>query len=183
MVRFTNAIKSFWLDMLVPPWRHSGPDDRFDHWASWLIGWAWALSGLVLGALIAPLLVRFAGLSNASYQDALVIGIAVFAGFVVQLFGWCLWLFFFLCIQNMPEYLRVWGTPVVLVLPLAASGYGVYRYLTWVGAGQRSVTIAFVGGLLIKTFIIPAIWGAIKSRAFQAFMRWLRGDKVKTKGA
>lgn len=46
-------------------------------------------------------------------------------------------------------------------------------------ANQGHVTTGFVGGLLVKTFVIPAIWGAIKSKAFQAFMSWLRGGKPK----
>jgi hypothetical protein len=72
--------------MLEPPWRHTGPDSsRGYHWTVWFSNWAWAIAGLIFGALVAPSLVQLAGLSNSPYQDYLDISVAVLTGFVVQL--------------------------------------------------------------------------------------------------
>jgi hypothetical protein len=49
-----------------------------------------------------------------------------------------------------------------------------------VGAGQSSVTLAFVGGLLVKTFLIPFIKGLVTGALFKWFMSWLRGGKPKS---
>lgn len=45
------------------------------------------------------------------------------------------------------------------------------------GDGKREVTIAFMGGLLIKTFAIPLIKGIVTGALFRWFMKWLRSDK------
>jgi hypothetical protein len=68
---------------------------------------------------------------------------------------------------------------VWLLWPFVVAGYAIYRLLTWVGPGQRSVTIAFVGGLLVKTFLIPFIKGIVTGALFKWFMGWLRGNKAK----
>jgi hypothetical protein len=68
-------------------------------------------------------------------------------------------------------------------LPLAVVGYGIYRYFTWLSVSQHSITIAFVGALLVKTFLIPLIKGIVTGALFKFFMRWLRGDKPKPRGA
>jgi hypothetical protein len=175
-----DELKRAWLDMLEPPWRDSGSDkERFNHWFLWLVGWTWALAGLVLGALVAPSLVQVAGFSSTPYEDALVVGVAVLAGFIVQLLGWLIGALAGLITASWLD-----GTLVatVVVLPLAGVGYGIYRYLTWVGAGQRSVTIAFVGGLLIKTFAIPLIKGIVTGALFKWFLNWLRGGNTKARG-
>jgi len=75
--------------------------------------------------------------------------------------------------------------PVVFVaaaVPLAGVGYALYLYFSWVGSEQRTVTIAFVGGLLVKTFLIPFVKGIVTSSAFKVLMGWLRGSK-RTKSA
>jgi hypothetical protein len=59
-------------------------------------------------------------------------------------------------------------------------GYALYRYFTWVGAGQGHVTAAFVGALLFKVLLIPLIKGIVTGAAFKLLMRWLRGDKTST---
>src|SRR5262249_45985998 len=55
----------------------------------------------------------------------------------------------------------------VASLPLIGVGYGLYRYFTWGGAGQGSVAIALVGGLLVKTFAIPLIKGIVTGALFR----------------
>lgn len=64
-----------------------------------------------------------------------------------------------------------------LLVPFAGVGYGIYRYLTWAGAGQRTVTVSFVGGLLVKTLAIPLIKGIVTGAIFRWFTGWLRGGK------
>jgi hypothetical protein len=64
-----------------------------------------------------------------------------------------------------------------MLLPFALVGYGIYRYLSVVGSEQRSITIAFVGGLLVKTFLIPLIKGIVTGALFKWFMNWLRSGK------
>ena len=60
---------------------------------------------------------------------------------------------------------------------MAVVGYGLYLYFTSVGADQRTVTIAFVGGLLVKTFLIPLIKSLVTGAAFKVLMDWLRGGE------
>src|SRR5258707_8523240 len=155
--------------MLEPPWQHSGSDyDRWTHCLIGLMGWLWALAGLALGALIAPSLVQSLGLTDPSYQGALVIGVAVVAGFLVQLVGWLLAALVSLAVDAMVVLARVphglqgfvIGCSVLLVpTPLVLAGvvYALSRYLTWVGPGQRAATVAFVGGFLVKAALIPLI--------------------------
>jgi hypothetical protein len=97
----------------------------------------------VLGALYAPSLVRFAGLSDSLYQDTLIIGISVLAGFVVQLLGWVLLAVIAFSSQRYGPYI-IWGLyrrlptwpirrlyatiylgliAIASLLPLAAVGY------------------------------------------------------------
>lgn len=186
---FMGYLKTDMLLMLEPPWRPA-PEGKRTDWFEWLSSWSWAIAGLVLGAFIAPPLVRYLGFANSRLQDQIDIGIAVLMGVLVQLVGWSLLLAGLIWVRRLNRLPTVLKPVLYFALsilvqfaPLVGVGYGIYRYLVWVGAGQRSVTIAFIGGLLVKAFVIPAVWGAIKSRAFQAFMRWLRGDKVKAKGA
>jgi hypothetical protein len=189
MDTFWYDLKDAWADMLEPPWRHSGPDDeRVGHWFAWLAGWAWAIAGLAFGALYAPSILQSVGLSDTGYQDWLVIGFAVLVGFLVQFLGWCLMtlpdLLHVDFIRNRSGWIRLLFIFVALALfvsiPLAAVGYGIYRYLTWVGASQGVVTVGFVGGLLIKTFAIPLIKSIVTGALFKWFMRWLRGSKTKS---
>ncbi len=180
---YIGGLKVMWLWMLQPPWRHSGRgDERVSHWFIWLFGWAWALAGLVLGALSAPSHVQVAGLSDAPYQDALVIGVVALAGFLVQVLGWCLLALIF-GVGKAVSLPKTLGWPVLLVvfvLPLAGVGYALYRYFTWVGAGQEVVTVAFVGGLLIKTFLIPLIKGILSGAALKFLIRVRGGGKTES---
>jgi hypothetical protein len=90
-----RVMKLTWSYMFEPPWRHNGlNDERRIHWLIWTLSWVWTLSGLVLGALVAPSLVQWVRLHYTQYQeplvkfqDWLVIGVAVLAGFVLQLVG------------------------------------------------------------------------------------------------
>jgi hypothetical protein len=150
MGRFWVELKNAWADMLESPWRHTGPDDlRRAHWVNWLVGWAWAVAGLVLGALVAPKLIEVAGLKNIPHQDWLIVAVAIIAGFSVHLFGWALtlpplviakmlfdvWLGVFILsvTDDLPENKRLskmFGVVVVLgliVVALAASVPGRWK--------------------------------------------------------
>jgi hypothetical protein len=176
-----DGLKWYWVWMLEKPWHEMGPITQATHWRLWLLGWTWTIAGLVIGALVAPPLVQSVGLANTAYQDALVIGAAVLAAFLVQLLGWSLvafleWLDAF---NHVPD--GGWSLfYAVAVLSFAGISYAFYRYFTWVGAGQRSITVAFVGGLLVKTFLIPLIKGIVTGALFKWFMTWLRGGKPKS---
>src|SRR5260221_11913343 len=75
---YRHNLQEAWRWMLEPPWRHSGPAPwRRTHWLFWLVGYAWSLAGLVLGAVAAPSLVRFAGLSDSPDHAAPGLGVAV----------------------------------------------------------------------------------------------------------
>jgi hypothetical protein len=129
--------------------------------------------------------VQLVGLSNTHYQDVIDIGVSVVSGFLVQLLGWVLLLPFVGSTAKLGDILpTLLGIIVVLVAvgiavlgPLAAVGYGIYRYLTWVGPGQARVTTAFVGALLIKVFVIPLIKAIVTGTALKLVIRWLRGGK------
>jgi len=189
---YRHNLQEAWLWMLEPPWRHSGPAPwRRTHWLFWLVGYAWSLAGLVLGALVTPSLVRFAGrLSDSPDQDALVIGAAVLAGFLVQSLVWFLLVSALLVVAlisyrfSLPYAVALVSGLLVCftlaVLPFVGVGYALYRYVTWVGSGQGLVAIALVGGLLVKTLLIPRIKGLVTGALLKWFMTWLRGDKTES---
>lgn len=182
-----GVLKDVWLSMYELPWHHSGDDEsRGTHWFIWVVGWAWTLAGLVAGAFIAPTLIRLAGLAHTRYQDWFVIGIAILAGLVVQLVGWfstgLVMLFVIQVVANdgdISDKAFSVMIAVAVILPFGGVGYGIYRYLTWVGSGQRHVTIAFVGGFAVKMVVIPLIKTIVTGTATGWFVRWLRGEKAK----
>lgn len=188
MKHLWNGLRLVWLNMLEPPWRHSEQaDSQTIYWLRWLVGWSWTLAGLVLGALAAPSLIQVVGLADTSYSDWLVIAVAVAAGVLVQTLGWVLLLLFGTATPEadywdntrplLQTLLFLFVILVLILWPLAGVGYGIYRYLTWIGAGQREVTIAFVGGLLIKMFAIPLVKGIVTGALLRWVMNWLRGGK------
>lgn len=215
MRNLVGNIKFLWLFMLEPPWRVTGDRvTRTAHWLMWSLGWAWAIAGLVLGALVAPSLVSSVGLSNSPYQDWFVIGVATLTGFVSQVLGRYteklgrtvaakiagILLSFVNSIfkafnrlfpprtKISRELLRayfiladliafLWLYMFIALLPLVGVGYAIYRFLILVGTSQREVTIAFVGSLLVKTFLIPFIKGIVTGALFKWFLNWLRGGK------
>jgi hypothetical protein len=185
---FITEMKEYWSVMLSPPLAMRGGDESSCGDIVWrIVGWTWALVGLIGGAIAAPWLVQSAGLSNTPFQDPLVIGIAVFAGFLIQFFGWLLRYLldrFIISIREdwmgLREAVACLTLPVIILLPCAGVGYGVYRFLTWIGPVERPTTIAFVGGLLVKTFLIPLIKGIVTGALFRWFMGWLRGGKPKS---
>ena len=186
-VALWDSYKESWWYILEPPWRYTRASaERLRHWFVWFYeGW-FAVVGLVSGALVAPSLVQLTGLVDTPYEDAFIIGVAVAAGIVAQSLHHCL--------SVLTQLLRLWlekrtGDVYIwekvlpfVVLPtdlafMAALGYGLYRYFIWTGPGQGSITIAFVGGLLVKTFLIPLIKGIVTGALFKWFMNWLRGGK------
>src|SRR5258706_13637719 len=157
---YIGGLKVMWLWMLQPPWRHSGRDDeQASHWFIWLLGWTWSLAGLVLGAVVAPSLVQVAGLSAAPYQGALMLGVVVLEGFLVQVLGWCVLALIFAIGKavSLPKALGWLVLLVVFVLPLAGVVYALCPYLTWVGAHEEVVALIFIGGLFVKAFPIPSL--------------------------
>lgn len=176
---FDGRLKLFWAWMLEPPWQDSELKSDALRWVIWGLGWAWTIAGIVLGAMFAPSLVQSTGLAGAPYSDWLIIAIAVFAGFLVQFVGWCLMALVVVGAASNSEasWSFIFLPFIVIPLPFIGVGYGIYRYLTWVGAGQREVTTAFVGALLVKTFAIPLVKGIVTGTLFRWFMRWLRGGK------
>jgi hypothetical protein len=109
-----------------------------------------------------------------------VIGVAVLAGFVVQFLGW--WMLLMAeerwnAVTDLSFTVGLVSVLVAVLLPFAGVGYGIYLYFTSVAADQRTVTVAFVGGLLVKTFVIPLIKAIVTGAAFRVLMRWLRGGK------
>lgn len=106
-------------------------------------------------------------------------------GFLVQVFGTfagaLLWL-----VQPKSKWLKPldWASDFLTQwLPVIIVAYLIHVYLTQVGATQRHITISFVDALLIKVVLIPLIKGIVTGVALKFFVRWLRGDKVKAKGA
>jgi hypothetical protein len=151
------------LFVLEPPWRHSGPDnERREHWLTWVAGWVWAIAGLALGAFVGPSLLALAGLANSSYRDLLAVGVAVLLGFWVQFIGWITLAGAGERAARLPEgrqgqLMRRGLLVLTFVAPLVLVQELLFAYYSTVGSGQRSITIAFVGGLLVKTFLIPFI--------------------------
>ncbi len=180
---YIGGLKVMWVWMLQPPWRHSGlVNERASHWFIWLLGWAWSIAGLILGAVVAPSIVQVAGLSATPYLGALMIGGVVLAGFLVQALGWCVLALIF-GIGKAVSLPKALGWPVLLVvfvLPLAGVGYALYPYLTWVGAHQEVITLILVGSLFVKAFLIPSLNAVAVGAGFKFIMQWLRGGKPKS---
>jgi hypothetical protein len=188
---FRRNLKEAWRWMLEPPWRHSGPAPwRRTHWLFWLVGTAWSLAGLVLGAVVAPSLAQATELSDTPNQDVFTIGVAVFAGFLAQSLVWFMLVSALLVVALISDkFSLAYAFPLaagllvcctLAVLPFVGVGYALYRYFTWVGTGQGLVTTAFVGGLLVKTLLIPLIKGIVTGALFKLFMGWLRGDTTES---
>jgi hypothetical protein len=212
---FGARLKFTWLLMLVPPWRHSEAG-RFQvvHWPVWLLGWAWAIAGLALGALVAQPLLQYAGYWDIPHQDWAVIAIAIVVGFVVQSLGWCLVLLAGAATLAPLRTIGIWWVvasseeseldarssevkklapvpravvPAILVticllilfalVPLIAVSIGLYLYFTQVAADQRSISIAFAGGLIFKIIVLPVITTVLRGLGVSALTRWLRGKK------
>ena len=188
---YLHNLQEAWRWMLEPPWRHSGPAPwRRTHWLFWLVGTAWSLAGLVLGAVVAPSLAQATELSDTPNQDVFTIGVAVLAGFLSQALVWVVLVSALLVVAlisdrcSLPYAFALASGLLVCctlaVLPFVGVGYALYRYVTWVGSGQGVVTIALVGGLLVKTLLIPRIKGLATGAASKFFMRWLRGGNPKS---
>jgi hypothetical protein len=188
---YLHNLQEAWRWMLEPPWRHSGPAPwRRTHWLFWLVGTAWSLAGLVLGAVVAPSLAQATELSDTPNQDVFTIGVAVFAGFLAQSLVWFMLVSALLVVAlisyrcSLPYAFALAAGLLVCctlaVLPFVGVGYALYRYFTWVGTGQGLVTTAFVGGLLVKTLLIPLIKGIVTGALFKLFMGWLRGDTTES---
>jgi hypothetical protein len=185
MRNYLNTLKREWRFMLEPPLRDNPPNpDPVDAQLGsvrfvWLVIWTWAISGLVLGSLLAPGIIQYWGLTNTRYQDALIIGIAVAVGFIVQWVGWTLlqiMAFFRKMLYDGPDLLlTIWTyiTGVIYILPFVGVGYALYRYFTWVGPGHRLVATAFVGGVLVKMLLIPFIKSIVTGTALNLFRKWL----------
>jgi hypothetical protein len=202
MREYWTLLKQNWAYMLEPPWRGSEQGtEKANHWTAWLLFWSWSIAGLVLGAFVAPALIQYLGLANIPFQDALDIGVAVLAGFLTQFLGIALSEVGFLVAipgtslfdktasawPHLPWYLRfllvvllVVAIPLTVVAaviatlgPFAAVGYALYRYFTWVGSGQARVTTAFVGALLVKTFVIPLSKSIITGALLLRLKKWL----------
>jgi hypothetical protein len=143
------------------------------------------LAGVVLGALVAPRLVDAVGLAGTAYQDWLVIAFAVLAGFALQLLGWVALFGAYFSGGSSLSGRNVYGSGLLIIgsllLPFAGVGYGIYLYLSWAGSDQRTATVAFVGGLLVKVFLSPFVKGLVTGALFRWFMKWLRGGKDTTK--
>jgi hypothetical protein len=191
MGEIMRMLKQTWLWTLEPPWWSSGSEkERSAHWFVWVLGWVWAIGGIAIGALYAPLLIEAVGLSGSSYRDILLIVIAVFAGFILHLFGW----FIEILMESQARrqgvekiagnegltsvfFIVIFGFPLLVML-LALS-----FYLNVASAGKQSVTVGFVGALLVKTFLFPLIKGIVTGAIFMWFKNWLRGGKAKARGA
>jgi hypothetical protein len=116
MSDFVLALRQFWRWLFEVPWNDPTETDTSYHWTFWLVGWTWTIVGLVGGAVVAPSLIEMVGLSDSSYRDELVVGVAVFAGFLVQLLGWfAVALVTASLVRFLPQamrYLIRYGTPV-----------------------------------------------------------------------
>lgn len=141
-----------------------------------------AIVGLFLGAFIAPTLVRFFGLVNYPFQDALYIGFSVLGGFLLQ---FLVWLMFFL---GLPVYRArregrgpnsfIYYLIIFLAsLPVYGVCAGLYFYSRWTDPSKMPVTIGFIGAFLIKAFLIPFVKGIVTGTALKWLISRLRPKK------
>jgi hypothetical protein len=83
-----EAFRVVWLAMLTPPWQKADPEDNSKDVLAWVIGWVWAIAGVILGAVIAPYILEPSGFTSSPYQDAIVVGTATVGGFLVRFIDW-----------------------------------------------------------------------------------------------
>lgn len=202
-----DFFKRLWLVMLEPPWQLAKKSVApVLDWSIWLAFWAWAIAGMAGGAMIAPMLVQWAGLTNTSFADWLEIAIAVVAGVFAQAVGMLIALFVFalgiaivvLCLIPIALIRREWvqalfdswdehefgpyNISVYALMglsPIACTGYGIYYYLNTLGANERTFAITFAGAFLVKAFAIPFIQSIFSGTLSKWFINWLRtGEKA-----
>jgi hypothetical protein len=186
---FAEGFRRAWLFMLTPPWRDVEGGDNRGHTFLWLVGWAWAVAGILLGVVIAPYFLDVWGLADSSFQVSIVIGIAALAGFLLQFLGWCL-----MALLTFTDALIRGDTKklstlagvvlmlVVIPLPLVAVGYTIYLYAITIGAQKALVTIGVISGVLVKLAITVGvlILGSLIIGPLPAgFIRWLRRGRAK----
>jgi hypothetical protein len=145
--------------MLTPPWQNVDADeDKLLHTLAWILGWMWALAGIILGALISPYLLTTWGLMNSTYHDLVVICVAAVMGFLVQFLvqflGWALLFSAFLADElftrdtNRESLLAVFIIVFIcLPLPLALVDYGIYLYVSTIGAQSGLISTGVIGGV------------------------------------
>jgi hypothetical protein len=189
---FVEIFRYFWLMMLTPPWRDVQSDeaggDKFFHVIFWLVGWIWALTGIILGAVLSPYLLEVGGVADSPYQDVIVIGIATIAGFFVQFLGWLVvTLFGFIVVGIIGPLTRTEPGDIALFLvllialplPLIGAGYGIYLYAAKIGIKEGFVSVGVIGGVLVKLTValgLPLLKTIIVGFIFARFMIWLRGS-------
>ena len=209
LMTFIGYLRTAWSTMLELPWRPSKKVDpiartvqrvlllyfgtdglKIYHpelltggmrWVVWIVAWVWFLAALFLGAVVAPVFIRFTGLTSYQYDAAVVIALLV--GVIVHTLGW---FSMFLAdwsargIKGPVSNRRYMGFALIGLLlvfwPIATVGGVLYSYLTWIGPGQRLITIAFVWSLLITT-VGTAIKGVVLPYLGKRLVDWVRGGK------
>jgi hypothetical protein len=184
MSNFAEKMRRIWAVMIQPPWKYTARYSKEFFWVTWVFGWIFALGGLWIGALVAASLVQAVGLESTSYVDWVLIAIAVLVSVLFQLVVYGLG-----AISNALEPVIRFDAPrwqqrrlriTSLVFDLgviALVSLLFFRFGPWIVTLQRSVPIAFVGGLLVKTIIIPSIKGTVTGTLLKWFVSWLRGGK------
>ena len=186
MLEYLQLTWLFFFD--EPPWRDSElVSNAAEHWFLWLLGWSWALSGLIVGALYAPAVVSWIGLSWVPYQDTLYLIIACVAALLVQLVAWTLVLLIFafgLLLGNLAGLSKLPADHIIppirtvgyirffiyLFWPCIVAVYVAYSTFVDSSPSQRSLAIAIVGGVILKGLMIPFIRTAVSIRFSKAFL-------------
>jgi hypothetical protein len=161
MSNFAEKMRRIWAVMIQPPWKYTARYSKEFFWVTWVFGWIFALGGLWIGALVAASLVQAV--------ELVVYGLGAISNALEPVIR-------FDAPRWQQRRLRI--TSLVFDLGvIALVSLLFFRFGPWIVTLQRSVPIAFVGGLLVKTIIIPSIKGTVTGTLLKWFVSWLRGGK------
>jgi hypothetical protein len=150
MNNFRKQLGDKWFLMTTYPWQsvEMANYDKQTHINTWILGWIWALNGIVAGTLFASPILDIFHIKDANFEHFVGIVMAVVVGFMVQLFGWIIFISFSMSPNNpvRPLVLSLFTVLVALV------GFAIFRSIGTIG--NIGLTVRFCVGLLLISYIV-----------------------------
>jgi hypothetical protein len=165
MKKSRRPLEEKWRLMTTFPWQEveiEGYSKRL-HFVAWILGWLWAISGILAGSLLAlPLLDAF-HIQGTPFASPASIAVAIGMGFAVQLLGWLL-----LILASTAKWLTnvffALDLGVLLAFITIATLGGMAVLFSLIVLGTLALTgVDVLGDLekLIPVFVISALSGVL----------------------
>lgn len=126
---------------------------------------------------------------SSPYYNGLLVVIAVVLSFALQLLTFGL-LFIpdaLLDYEHQPPMsMRKWLLRYGGNALLTGASMGLISFIAllswpWIQAHNASISVAFVGGILVKTLVFPLVKGLVTGTLFKKLLEWVRRDDDKPK--